>query len=144
MKNNNNGYPTGPAPQKMGKSVLSRIRERFQEKPATKEEVAQLGLNAKRETYKTQIQRAKSQRPSRLDSILGGGGGQREPSYRRSSRMAPQDNSFLFGGGQSQGNGFLGSSEGPSLSFITGVEPQRKGSRRKQDSGFGQGLSDLF
>ena len=143
MKNNNNGYPTGPAPQKMGKSVLSRIRERFQEKPATKEEVAQLGLNAKRETYKTQIQRAKSARPSRLDGILGGGGS-REPSYRRSSRMAPQDNSFLFGGGQSQGGGFLGPSEGPSLSFITGVEPQRRGSRKRQEPEFGRGLSDLF
>lgn len=139
----NNGYPTGPAPQKMGKSVLSRIRERFQEKPATKEEVAQLQLNAKREVAKTQIQRAKSSRGSRLDRFVGGGQSQ-GPSYRRSSRMAPQDNSFLFGGGQSQGGGFLDSSEGPSLSFITGVEPQRRGSRRKQESGFGQGLSDLF
>lgn len=130
-----------PGPQRPQKhSVLSRIRGRFQEKPATEEEVKQLGLNAKRETFKTQIQRAKSARPSRLDRLTGGSS--RQPSYRRTSHYARQD-SGLFGGGG--GSSWLDSSDsGPSLDFITGAnsKPNRRGGG---DNGFtGKGLSDLF
>jgi len=135
-----NQYPTGPAPQTHRKtSVLSKIRERFKEKPATEEEVKQLGLNAKREVYKTAIQKAKSSRPSRFSGF--GGGGNSGPSYRRSSKFAQQDNG-LFGSSNS-GSWLMDSSSGPSLNFITGAEPQ-KGRRNKQESGFGKGLSDLF
>jgi len=137
-----NQYPTGPAPQSAPKrSVLSRFKERFKEKPATEEEVKQLGLNAKREVYKTAIQKAKSSRPSRFSGF--GGGGNSGPSYRKSSKFAPQENSFLFGPSKSQGGGFLDSGNEPNLSFITGVEPQR-GRGKRQDSGFGKGLTDLF
>ena len=134
-------YPTSPAPQSGPKrSVLSRLKERFQEKPATAEEVKQLGLNAKREVYKTAIQKAKSARPSRFSGF--GGGGSSGPSYRKSSRFAPQENSFLFGPSNS-GGGFLDSSAGPSFSFITGAE-EKRGRGRKQESGLGKGLTDLF
>jgi len=136
-----NQYPSAPAPQSQPKqSVLKRFRERFQEKPATAEEVKQLGLNAKRETYKTQIQRAKSSRPGRFDNLMGGGG--RQPSYRRGSKFAPQENSFLLGP-PSSGGGFLSSGSEPSFSFITGVEP-KKGRGRQPESGLGKGLTDLF
>ena len=129
-----------PGPQRPPKrSVLSRIRGRFQEKPATAEEVKQLGLNAKREVYKTAIQKAKSARPSRFSGF--GGGGNSGPSYRKSSKFAQQD-SGLFGGSNS-GSWLMDSSSGPSFGFITGQEPQR-GRRNKQESGFGKGLSDLF
>ena len=135
-------FPSGPAPQTHRKtSVLSKIRERFQEKPATAEEVKQLGLNAKRETYKTAIYKAKSARPGRLDRItggFGGGGGSRQSSSRRSR---PQE-SGLFG--DSNGPSWLmGPSQGPSLNFITGQEDRpRRG--RKEESGFGKGLTDMF
>ena len=135
-----NQYPTSPAPQSAPKrSVLSRIRGRFQEKPATEEEVKQLGLNAKREVYKTAIQKAKSSRPSRFSGF--GGGGNSGPSYRKSSKFAQQD-SGLFGNSNS-GSWLMDSSSGPSLNFITGAE-EKKGRGRKQESGFGKGLSDLF
>lgn len=134
-----------PGPQRPPKrSVLSRLRGKFQEKPATSEEVAQLKLQAQRESYKTAIHKAKSARPGRLDRISGGfGGGGSGPSYRKSSKYAPQDNSFLFGPSKAQGGGFLDSNNEPSFSFITGVEPQR-GRGKKQESGFGKGLTDLF
>lgn len=130
-----------PNPQRPPKrSVLSRFRERFQEKPATAEEVKQLGLNAKREIYKTQIQKAKSNRPSKW-----GGGGAfsssgRQPSYRRSSKYSTEGESWALGGG---GPGsFLGADKTPSLNFITGQDERPRG--RKQESGFGKGLTDLF
>ena len=129
-----NQYPSHPAPQSAPKrSVLSRIRGRFEEKPATAEEVKQLGLNAKREVYKTAIAKAKSARPSRFSGF--GGGSQ------SSGRRSRQQESGLFGGGNS-GSWLMGPSEGPSLSFITGQEPKGRG--KKQDSGFGKGLTDLF
>lgn len=134
-------YPSGPAPQSAPKrSVLSRLRERFKEKPATAEEVKQLGLNAKREVYKTAIHKAKSARPGRLDRLSGGFGGGGQHSSRRSSR---QDNSGLFGGG-SNNSWLMGPSEGPSLDFITGNDSRKAVRNRRQDSGFGKGLEDLF
>ena len=135
-----NNFPTAPAPQSVPKrSVLSRFRERFKEKPATPEEVKQLGLNAKREVYKTQIQRAKSSRPGRFDNLMGGG----QPSSRRGSKYQPQQNSFLLGP-PSSGGGFLSSGSEPSFSFITGVEPQRGRGKKPESSGLGKGLTDLF
>jgi len=127
-------YPSNPVPQSAPKrSVLSRFKERFQEKPATEEEVKQLGLNAKREVYKTAIQKAKSARPSRFSAFSNG------PSSGRGTR---HQESGLFGGGGS-GSWLMDSNSGPSFGFITGAEPQ-KGRRSKQDSGFGKGLTDLF
>ena len=124
-----------PNPQKpKGSSFISKIKGKFQEKPATPEEVRQLGLNAKRETFKTQIQKAKAARPSRFSNF--GGGFSNTPSRRTSHRV--QQDSGLFGGGGS----FLNFGEGPSLSFLTGDTGKK--SRKKQDSGFGQGISDLF
>ena len=130
-------YPSAPAPQSgtPKRSVLSRIRDRFQEKPATADEVKQLALDAKREQYKTLKAKAKAGRPSRFSGFGG------PPPSRRSSRSVSED-SGLFGGGGS-GNWLLGEgNSGPSLSFITGEQKQVRG--RKQDSGFGKGLSDLF
>lgn len=135
-------YPSKPAPQSGGKkSVLSRIRERFQEKPATAEEVRQLRLDAQREVYKTQKLSAKARRPSRFGSFGGSSG----PSYRRgSSRAAPQTGSWLLSENSRIGDNFLsGGGSGPSLDFITGAN-QKPSRGRKQESGFGQGLSDLF
>ena len=137
-----NNYPNSPAPQSVPKrSVLSRLRSRFQEKPATEAEVKQLGLDAKREVYKTMKAKAKAGRPSRFSGF--GGGGSSGPSYRRSSKYAQQDNSGLFGGGNG-GSWLMGPSEGPSLDFITGNDSRSRGRGRKQDSGFGKGLSDMF
>lgn len=119
-------YPSRPAPQKYGKSVLTRIRERFKEKPVTPEELKELKMKAQKETYKTQIARAKNARPSRLDSIIGSG----KSSGRRTS-------SDPLGGG----SWLLGSSEEPSLSFITGVDNRK--SRTKEPT-IGKGLTDLF
>lgn len=133
-----------PGPQRPQKrSVLNRIRERFQEKPATREEVQQLGLNAKRESYKTQIARAKASRGSRLDRLTGGGSG---PSYRRGSRNAPPPTgSWLLDSGNSRGGGFMDMGNGPSLDFITGGGQKQGRGRRQEDNGFtGKGLSDLF
>ena len=89
----------------------------------------QLGLNAKRETYKTQIKRAKEARGSGFSGFGGGGGG------RRTSHRA-QNDSWMFG--SSSGGGFFDGSS-PSLDFITGgsSKPSRG---RKQRSG----LEDLF
>lgn len=126
-----------PNPQKpKGTSFISKIKGKLQEKPATPEEVRQLGLNAKRETFKTQIQKAKAARPSKFGNF--GGGFSSTPSRRTSHRV--QQDSGLFGGG---GGSFLNFGEGPSLSFLTGdTGKQKRG--KKQQSGFGQGISDLF
>lgn len=128
-----------PNPQKPAKrSVLNRITERFKEKEVTPEELRSLRMKAQKETYKTQIQKAKSARPSRFGGF---GGGEPRPSYRRgSSRAPPESGSWLFS--QPKGGGFMDMGNGPSLDFITGANS--KPSRRKQDSGFGQGLTDLF
>lgn len=138
----NNKFPTSPAPSSERKSVLSRFRERFQEKPASKAEIDQLRLNTVREELKTRKQLAKSRRPSRF---AGFGGGEPRPSYRRgNSRAPPQTGSWLLGEPSKMGDNFFsGGGEGPSLDFITGAnsKPARRG---KQSSGFGQGLSDLF
>lgn len=131
-----------PNPQRPPKrSVLSRFKERFQEKPATAEEVKQLGLNAKREIYKTAIHKAKSARPGRLDRISGGFGGGGS-SRGRSTRHSENDSIFL--GSPNKGGGFLDSSEGPTFDFITGGNSSQKRGSRKQESGLGKGLTDLF
>ena len=129
-------YPSHPVPQSAPKrSAFSRFREKFQEKPATAEEVKQLGLDAKREYYKTLKAKAKAGRPSRFSGFGG------PPPSRRSGRSAPED-SGLFGGSGS-GNWLLGEgNSGPSFGFITGEQKQSRG--RRKDAGFGQGLSDLF
>lgn len=130
-------YPSSPALQSERKpSVISRIRERFREKPATAEEVKQLRLDAQREVYKTQKQKAKNARGSRFDRIGGSSG----PSYRRSSPRYQQQDSGLFGGGG--GGSFMDFGEGPSLSFLTGASSKQRG-RQKQQS-FGSGLTDFF
>lgn len=126
--------PGGASTQKRS-SVLTKIREKFKEKPATREEVEQLGLNAKREVYKTQIQRAKSSRPSKFD-FLGG-----EESRSRGSRRNDNTGSFLFGGGgKSNGGSFLDSNWSPSLSMFGGSseKPTRRGKPQRS------GLEDLF
>lgn len=126
-----------PNPQKpKGPSFISKIKGKFQEKPATPEEVRQLGLNAKRESYKTQIQKAKAARPSKFGNFGGGFSG--SPSRRTSHRV--QQDSGLFGGG---GNSFLNFGEGPSLSFLTGQQTKTPRGK-KQQSSFGQGLTDMF
>lgn len=126
-------YPSAPAPSSQKKSVLSRIRERFQEKPATKEEIAQLRLNTQREILKTQRQRAKAARPSRFGGISGSSG----PSYRRSSPRAPRDSGMFSSGGQGS---FLDFGSGPSLSFLTGNNSQGRSRGKRQPSG----LEELF
>ena len=132
------GYPTKPAPQTGGKrSVLSRMAERFKEKPITPEELTSLKMKAQKETYKTQIQNAKNRRGSRFSGFSGGGGG---GSGRRSSR---QDNSgsFLLGGGSSNGSFLTGEGQsGPSLDFITGNNSTPRGRGKPQRSG----LEDMF
>lgn len=128
-----------PGPKK---NVLARLRERFKEKPATPEEVRQLGLNAKRETFKTQIKRAKEARGSRF-SGFGSGGSSRQSSYRRSSKYSNDSQSWLFSSGGA-GN-FLSEEKTPSLSFITGQDDSPRGRRKSESSGItGKGLSDLF
>ena len=137
MKSNNN-IPSGPAPGGAStpkkSSVLSKIREKFKEKPATREEVEQLKLDAQRETYKTQKQLAKSKRPSRFAFLEGGG----SPSSR--GRRSQETGSFLFGGGggKSNGGGLLDFGSGPSLGMFGGGEKPRRGKQQKS------GLEELF
>lgn len=125
-------YPTQPVPQKAKTSILAKIAGRFKEKPATPEEVRQLGLNAKRETYKTQIAKAKQARPSRLGMF---GGSEPAPRYRQTSKYN-QEESFLFGGNKG-GGGFLDMGSGPSLDFITG-------GGGKKPKGYKSGLEEMF
>lgn len=81
---------------------LGKLRERLREPPATKEEVEQLGLNAKRETYKTQIVKAKQARPSKLANLVFGSPGQSQRSSSRMYRQPPrEENSLLFSGNDS-------------------------------------------
>lgn len=116
-------------------SFLSKFRERLKERPATREEIAQLRLNTQREVLKTQMQRAKTSRPSRF-----GGMGGSQPRGRTGVRDV--GSSDVFGG---SGSWLLGPSEGPSLSFITGGGQPKGRGRRQESSGFsGKGLSDLF
>ena len=140
------GYPTKPVPSTSRKpSVLSKIRDKFKEKPATKEQVAQLKLDAEREVYKTRKAVAKKARPSRFDFFSGGGssggGGRRSSGGGR--RVTRQDNggSFLFSGDSSMGNDFFsGGGEGPSLDMFkwdSGKKPKSKKNQR-------DGISDLF
>lgn len=155
---NNNSTANGPSPHHMHyqygrndmpgpqrppkRSVLSRFKEKFQEKEVTPEEVRKLGLKARAETYKTQIQRAKSSRPSRFDGIIGNSGGSRG----RARQSEPAGWLFTDNSSQRQGSGggglFSDNGSEPSFSFITGVEPKGRG--RKQESGFGKGITDLF
>lgn len=127
-----------PNPQRPPKpSFISKVREKFKEKEPTREEIQKLALQAKKETLKTQIARAKSARPSRFSGF---GSGESRPSGRRSRQ---QENSFLFGS-PNQGSSFLDMGSGPSLDFITGNNSRQSGRGRKQDSGIGKGLSDMF
>ena len=137
------GYPTKPVPSSSRKpSVLSRIKDRFKEKPATKEEVEQLGLNAKREVYKTQIVKAKKARPSRFENIFGGGG-QSGGGSRRSGggrRSNNDSGSWVFGGNSSMGNDFFsgGGEKGPSLDMFK-YDSGKKSKKSKSD-----GLTEMF
>ena len=108
---------------------MQRFRESFKEKPATKEEVAQLRLDAQREVYKTQKMKARSARPSRFGNFGGTSSG-RTGHSRQSDPLG--GGSWLMGGG-----------EGPSLNFITGGG-EKTGRRKKNEPAFGQGLTDLF
>ena len=145
----NNNIPSMPSPggastQKRS-SVLSKIRDKFKEKPATPQEVAQLKLDAQREVYKTQKVNAKRSRPSRFENIFGGGGGQPSGRSSRGSRRTSSEPSFLFGGGggESMGGGMFGSSgEGPSLDMFKWKTEKPK--RQKNNQEFGSGLKDLF
>jgi hypothetical protein len=121
--------PSGPVPQREKGSFLKRFKEKFQEKPSTKEEVMQLGLNAKREVYRTQIQNAKSARGSKWDNLGGGFGG-------GSSRSRRSNNGGDFLGG---GNSFFNSGPGPSLDFITGNNSRPTRGKQRPS-----GLEELF
>lgn len=135
----NNNIPTAPAPGGAStprkSNFLKTIAQKFKEKPATEDEVRQLGLNAKRETYKTQIQRAKSSRPSRFSGL--GVSESRQPSYRKSSRHA-EDNSWLFNNQKSESSFLTKSDFGEGLSNMFGGGNQKRGKNQKS------GLEDLF
>lgn len=129
-------YPSNPVPEARSKeSVLTRIRQRFQEKPATEAEVKQLRLDTVREELKTRKTIAKQSRPSRFSGF--GGGQSSTPSYRRGSKIRQEEPSFLFGGGGKSTNSFLDFGSGPSLSFLTG-ESGKKSKNQKS------GLEEMF
>lgn len=134
-------FPTSPAPQRTGKSVLSRFREKFQEKPATAEEIQQLRLNTVREELKTRKVLAKNKRPSRFS--FGGGFQSAPPSYRKSSsRAPPSSGSWLLSENSGMGDSFFSNQgSGPSLDFITGANSNQKGRRGKQEK---SGLESMF
>lgn len=125
--------PKKPSAISKVREGIQKFREARREKPATAEEVKQLRLNYQRTTYKQKIKQQKG------SSIFGSE--QRQPSYRKGSRYAPKEESFLFG--PSGGNGgFLNSDSSPSLDFITGANS--KGRKSDNDGFTGKGLSDLF
>lgn len=146
-------YPEGRLPsshvkqREKGSGFLQKIRNKIKEPPATKEEIDQLKLNTQREELKTRSQLAKNRRPSRFAGIggggFGGGGGGRSGRTGHHSN----DNSFLFGGGNSNGGSFLDMGSSPSLDFITGgnQKPSRRGRNNSDEGGIsGKGLSDMF
>lgn len=144
---NNNNLPSMPSPggastpKKSG--VLASIRDRFKEKHATADEVAQLKLDAQREVYKTQKVNAKRSRPSRFENILGGGGSSSGGgrSSRRSRMGSDGSDSFLFGGGgKSFGNSmFESSGESPSLNMFKWDSGKQKGKKNQKS-----GIDELF
>lgn len=140
LPSNHGKLPTGPAPQAKKSSFLGKLRDKIREPPATKEEVEQLGLNAKRETYKTQIARAKQSRPSRLDRLLSGGPAPRG-RIGRVSYPRGEDNSFLMGGNPS-GDSFLTSSSGGEglMDMVGAGHSSFKKGKKQQRSG----LEELF
>lgn len=137
-------YPSKPAPETMKKSsFLSKIRDRVREPPATKEEVEQLGLNAKRETFKTQIAKAKQARPSKLGGLLYGSSapsGSRPRSYGKLPRQE-ESSSWLFGNNNS-GSGFFDSgSSGKGLDEMIGMGGGSRKGKKNQRSGFDEMFS---
>lgn len=145
---NNGKYPTGPAPggsstpapQKA--SYLSRLKEKFkkpEEKPATKEEVMQLRLNAQREQarfmHKSYVKKSKE---------LGGESGWRRlfsegPSPKGRGPTGSKDLGFFTT--SNNNNDMFGSGEGAMNMF--GAGPKPKVVRGKQTDEWG-GLKDMF
>lgn len=102
--------------------IRERLREKFREHPATKEEIMQLELDTRREQLKSQKYNYKHQRPSAFERIVGGS--QRQP--RPSRGGAPR---------QRLGGSMLDSR--PSISFISkNTQPTSQG--------FGSGLHSLL
>ena len=145
---NNGKYPTGPAPggsstpapQKA--SYLSRLREKFkkpEEKPATKEEVAQLRLNAQREQarfmHKNYVKKSKELKGSSGWSRLFSDSS--SPSRGRRSTGSSDLGFFTT----PNNNDMFGSGEGAMSMF--GAGPKTKGVRGKQPDEWG-GLKDMF
>lgn len=126
-----------PYPQKPRKtSLLRKVQERFKEKEPTPQELQKLAMQARKETLKTQIAKAKSARPSRFSMFSEQGS---QPSYRKSSpRGQAQESSWLLGPQKSTGS-FLDMGSGPSLSMFGGTPPP-KGRGKQQRSG----IEDLF
>ena len=143
---NNGRYPSGPAPggastpapQKA--SYLSRLREKLkrpEEKPATKEEVQQLRLNAQREQARYSIKNY-----TKKSKELKGGGGWKAvfsstPTPRGRGGTGSRDNSFFSSNSQ---NDMFGSGEG-ALDMFGAGKPQKV--RGKQQDEWG-GLRDMF
>lgn len=135
-------YQSHPAPQSDRKhGFLGGIREKFREKPTTREEVEELGLRAKKETYKTQIANAKKARPSALGGLLFGGPAPTRPYPRgRSSRPSGyQDTSGGWLMGSSGGSGWSNAEFGSGLDNMLGAGSsgrQLRGRQKKVKSGF--------
>lgn len=112
---------------------LGKLKERIREPPATKEEVEQLGWNAKRETYKTQIAKAKQGRPPSGLAKLVFGSPQQPQRYGRMPRSTPrEESSFLFG---NQNSGF-----GSGLDDMIGAGS----SNTKKAKNVRSGIEDMF
>ena len=134
------GGASTPAPQKA--SYLSRLKEKFkkpEEKPATKEEVMQLRLNAQREQarfmHKNYVKKSKE--------LKGNSGWSRlfsdsSSSSRGRGSTGSRDMGFFS---SNSNNDMFGSGEGAMNMF--GAGPKPKGVRGKQTDEWG-GLKDMF
>lgn len=135
--------------------IRERLRERFREHPATKEEIMQLELDTRREQLKSQKYTYKHQRSNAFERIVGGGQRQARPSRgyatprsrpqgRMGSSLLESNNvSFGYTPGRSQS-----SWQGTGLNSLLGsgnpMLGPKKYSKREQPKPFASGLDSLF
>lgn len=140
-------HATPPVPSGRGfekRGLLEKVRERFKEKPTTAEEVEQLGLKAKKETFKTQIYKAKRERPSGIGSLVFGGRSEGTPARRSASRQPSQESYGLGWGFESSNSGLMGSKNaefGSGLNDMLGMGSGNSGRKKKYQK---SGLEEMF
>lgn len=133
------------------RGIRARLREKFSEKPATREEIMQLELDTRREQLKSQKYNYKHQRPSAFARVMGSGNTgrpqvvSRSPAPRRNYGQLSRgllDNNSSFGFGNSLGKG---STWGTGINSLLSSRPdEMKPKRMKKISYQKSGLEKMF